>query len=67
MKQGEATSSRSGSTKPATYPHDISPEAASQIGEAVAYHAPPLIMGQGVHAPKMHSCTTSNCGSQGKR
>lgn len=66
MKQGEATSSRSGSTKPDTMTHTISPEAASQIGEAVAFHAPPLIMGKGAQAPAMRSTTTSNCGSQGR-
>ena len=75
MKQGTSIS-HSGSQRPATIVHTVNPAAVAQIGIALGNHATgngqilpgasvPLYRGRGLEAP-MHSCETSNCGSQGR-
>ena len=68
MKQGSATSSRMGATKPDTLTTQVNPGYASQIGQAIgpARAIEPMIMGKGVQAPPM-TVTSHHTGSQGKR
>jgi hypothetical protein len=46
--------------------HAIDPGGAAQLGIAVVSNPTPLGAGRGYMAPAPVSCTTSNCGSQGK-
>lgn len=66
MKQGQATSSHSGSTKIEPHSHAVNVEAASQIGQQVIRHTSlPMYEGRGLEAP-MAGCEVHHCGSQGK-
>lgn len=66
MKQGQAQSSHSGSTKTEPRSHAVNPAAVAEIGihEARATSLP-LYEGRGLEAP-MRSTTIHHCGSQGK-
>jgi len=75
MKQGRATHSGMGSTKIEPAAKAVSPGAVSRLGSAQGTHltdnrevrlrSTNLYEGRGLEAPKA-SCTTSNCGSQGR-
>lgn len=66
MKQGNASHSGSGATKPTTVVHNVNVEAISEIGmQVVRHNSAPLYEGRGLEAP-MKSCESHPCGSQGK-
>ena len=67
MKQGSATHSGSGATKPETKPTAVSPAAVSRIGIAQSPTTQPVQMyqGRGLKAPMVGS-TSHPSGSQGK-
>lgn len=69
MRQGEATSSRMGATKPDQMSTKINPGGVGQIGiaQGVERAVEPIVMGKGAQAPAMNSCTSHACGSQGRR
>lgn len=66
MKQGQASSSKMGSTKVEPKSRGINPEAVANIG-IIELRTKPIQMyeGRGIEAP-MVKTTTYNCGSQGK-
>lgn len=66
MKQGQASTSKMGSTKVEPVSKAVSEEYVSQLGlQYVNYNGVPMYEGRGLKAP-MVSQTTSNKGSQGK-
>lgn len=70
MKQGQATTSRMGSTKTEPVSHAVNPGAVADLGNKQRY-APgngpiPLYSGRGLKAP-MVGTTTHKAGSQGQR
>lgn len=66
MKQGQASSSKSGSTKVEPRSRGVNPGAVSDIG-IVELRTKPVQMyvGRGIEAPKSKD-TTYECGSQGR-
>jgi len=69
MKQGDATSSRVGATKPEGTAQLVNPGGVAQIGKALGQMSAvqPVMTGRGVQAPMPKSETCHHCGSQGKR
>jgi hypothetical protein len=66
MKQGQAQSSGTASTKREPIAHAVSPAAVSEIGiHQVRATSLPLYEGRGLEAP-MQGTTIHHCGSQGK-
>lgn len=66
MKQGQAQSSGTASTKLEPIAHAVSPAAVSEIGiHQVRSTSLPLYEGRGLEAP-MQGTTIHHCGSQGK-
>lgn len=66
MKQGQAQSSGTASTKREPIAHAVSPAAVSEIGiHQVRSTSLPLYEGRGLEAP-MQGTTIHHCGSQGK-
>lgn len=67
MKQGRASSSGMGATKPATITHNVNVGGVSQIGQVVgkASASKPLYEGRGVEAPPA-KLTSHKGGSQGR-
>ena len=65
MKQGSGNSTSGGQMRQPVS-HAISPGGAAQLGTMVIKNPTPLDAGRGFSAPAPVSCTTSNCGSQGK-
>lgn len=66
MKQGQATTSRVGSTKQEPRSQAVNPGAASSIGlQEVRTRSEPLYEGRGLKAP-MVGTSIHKCGSQGK-
>lgn len=69
MKQGKATSSTVGATKPTAVEHNVNVGAVSEIGQQVRHigraSSVPLYEGRGLEAP-MKATTTYTKGSQGK-
>lgn len=68
MKQGQASVSKTASTKQEPVSKAVSPGAVSRMGSAMApgTRSEPLYEGRGLKAP-MVSTTTHKAGSQGKR
>ncbi len=74
MRQGRASSSRTGSTKPATITHKVPPAYAGRIGLMQGNHADtgtvnvskaPMYEGRGIEAPTKGT-TSHKGGSQGR-
>lgn len=67
MKQGNASSSKVGSTKVEPTSKAVSPAATANIGiqQRYAKMPPNLYEGRGLQAP-MVSCKSHKCGSQGR-
>jgi len=66
MKQGQANPNGPSGQKREPIAHAIDPGGAAQLGIMVVQNPTPLNAGRGYMAPEPVSCTTSNCGSQGK-
>lgn len=66
MKQGQAQSSKMGSTKVEPIPHAVNVAAVAEEGIQVLRHTSlPLYEGRGLEAP-MVGTTIHHCGSQGR-
>lgn len=65
MKQGQASSSHTGSTKVEPVSTKVNPGGVSEIGAHVAMNPSPVFEGRGVRAP-MAGTTIHHTGSQGK-
>lgn len=66
MKQGNATSSSMGQTRPGTTVNNMNVQGVAQIGKSLIVPPQPIISGRGVQAPVCTS-TSHPTGSQGKR